>query len=278
MSTIPITPPPRSLPDLSRRIRALFDRRETIRFLVSSHLKAGHRDKVLGHLWNILDPLLLMTIYYLVFGLGLRLGGDNHTEFLIYLFIGVVTWRFFETSVSQATQCVRANRGLIHEISFPKAIFPISICLSRLYDMLWGLIVLFAILLWLGPPLTLQLVWLPPLVMLQLLFTAGVVFIVAYLGAFFADTTNVVGVILRLSFYASPIFYHVSGPNARFDVKYLKYYMLNPMACFLESYRSVLLYGEAPGYLPYLAAISALSVVVGFATFSRGEGAFAKYV
>jgi len=266
---------------LLRRFRQLLARRETIRYLVSSQLKAGHRDKVLGHLWNLLDPMLFVGVYFVVFGLLFsqrRPGGT--TEYILYLSIGILAWRFHGASISQATHCVRGNRGLIHEISFPKAVFPVAICFSRLYDFLWGLVVVALLALLLGSGFSTQWAWLPPLLLLQLLFTLGIAFIVAHLGAFFADTVNIVDVGLRLWFYFSPIFYQIRGPRSIIPENYLHLYLLNPMAGFFESYRNVILHGQPPqtGELIYLAIVSVALVVTGFAVFARGEGSFAKYV
>ncbi len=271
---------------LLQRLAALYVRRETIRFLVHSNLKAGHRDKFLGRVWSLLDPLLFMLVYLVVFGLffGQARSGDQTqiADFIIYLLCGVLSWRFFEGSVSAATGCIRANRGLIHEINFPKAVFPVSLCLSRLSDFLWGLVVLFgAALILARDHLSLQLLWFPGLVLLQVCFTLGLAFFVAFLGAFFADTANVVGVVLRLWFYLSPVFYKVSpAEGGIIDERYLPWYMLNPIACFFEAYRDSLLRADMPdaGRTLYLAVVSLATLIGGFAVFSRGEGHFAKYV
>ncbi len=270
-----------SIPSLLERLGQVWARRETIRYLVSSQLKAGHRDKVLGHLWSLLDPLMFVAVYFVVFGLlfNQRAPGQA-TEFILYLSIGVVAWRFHGTSISQAANCVRGNRGLIHEISFPKSVLPVSVCLARLYDFLWGLVVVALLVLVLGRGVSLHWLWLPVIVMLQLLFTLGVAFIVAHLGAFFADTVNILDVVLRLWFYMSPIFYQIRGPRAIIPEKYLPVYMLNPTAGLFEAYRDVLLLGRTPdsSVMLYIGLVSVLAALIGFGLFARGEGSFAKYV
>ena len=276
---------------LLRRVRELYARRETILFLTSSNLKAGHRDKLLGRLWSVLDPLMFMLVYYFVFGVlfGLaRPGSGRSLEFMLYILIAVLMWRFIEATVSQSANTIRASRGLIHEINFPKAIFPVSVALSRMYDFLWGLVVMVAFLLIAGVWPTVHYLWLPLLLLLTLLFVMGVGFIVAYLGAFFADTTNVVSVAMRLMFYCSPIFYYVrdkGNPNPGFVIlrdhpTAWKIYMLNPIACYFECYRDALLWGTVPemSFLLYVAIVSVITCLVGFVIFSHGEGKFAKYI
>lgn len=269
--------------------RRLCARRETIRYLTAASLKSGHRDKVLGHLWNLLDPLMFMLVYYFVFGVLFNLAGSGRSvHFMLYILVGVLTWRFIQSSAGQAANCIRGNRGLIHEINFPKAIFPISGTLARLYDFLWGLVALTAFLLAAGVWPSVHTLWVPLLVLLAALFAAGTAFFIAYLGAFYADTANVLDVALRLLFYVSPIFYYVRPKPGIPDGKVFLHdhalvhalYMMNPIACFFECFRDVLLWREPPQFslLAYAAGVSALVFIAGFAVFTRGEGRFAKYV
>ncbi|MFH1747967.1 MAG: ABC transporter permease [Planctomycetota bacterium] len=284
---------------LLAKLRALYERRETVRFLTSSNLKAGHRDKVLGNVWNVLDPLMFMLVYYFVFGVlfGLiKSSGGRATWYMLYIFVAVLMWRFIEGTISQGANCIRANRGLIHEINFPKSVFPVSVACSRLYDFLWGLIILFVFLLIgalvdpiVGWP-TLEYLWLPLLLLVTFLFVLGIGFFVAYLGAFFADTTNVVSVAMRLLFYCSPIFYLVrEKPGVPENMVILKesehpvlwaLYMSNPIASLMECYRDVLQWGEMPEprLLLYVAGISLVLCTLGFSIFTRNEGKFAKYI
>jgi ABC-type polysaccharide/polyol phosphate export permease len=268
---------------LIESFRSLWKRRETIRYLTVSTLKAGHRDKVLGHFWNLLDPLLFVGVYFVVFGLlfGQALGrAGRGTDFILYLSSGVLVLRFFDATVAQAAMCVRGNRGLIHEISFPKAVFPVSVCISRLYDFLWGLLVLAVIILLVRGTLTVHALWAVPLVALLVCFLGGLAFLVAYLGAFYADTSNVLSVVMRLMMYGSPTFYYVRGEQSILPERYLPIYMLNPLACFYESFRDALVYARTPeaGMFLYVAGVSVAVLLIGFVVFSRGEGKFAKYV
>jgi len=119
-----------------------------------------------------------------------------------------------------------------------------------------------------------------------LLFVLGAALIVAYLGAFYADTSNVITVVMKILLYCSPIFYFVrekggfktTGPFRHQTAGAI--YMLNPIAGYLESFRDALLWGSAPDYgtMLYIVLISVLVVLAGLALFARGEGKFAKYV
>jgi len=286
MAAIPAQNPPGGASPVLAQLRALYARRETIRYLTASNLKAGHRDKALGHLWNLLDPLGLMLVYYVVFGILFgQASGGRSIDFMLYIFVGLLSWRFFSASLSQAATCIRGARGLIHEINFPKGVFPVSLSLANLYDFLWGLLVLILIMLLTGHPASLHWIWLPLLIAVQLLLTAGLAFTVASLGAFFADMTNVLNVVLRFGFYCTPIVYYVRGPQGRIPdgprhADILFYYMLNPVSCLLECYRDALLYSRLPdaGYAGYALLFALGALLCGLWVFSRFEGQFVKYV
>lgn len=276
----------RYAPSLLERARAIWARRETIRFLTQASLAAAHRHKVLGHLWNLLDPLLFMLVYFFVFGVlfGIVRGSGRPIEFMLYILTGLITYRFISGTISECANCIRANRGLIHEINFPKAVFPISVALGRLYDYVWGMVVLSVFMLLSGHWPSVHVLWLPLIAGLMLLFALGAGFLIAYVGAFFADTTNVIGVAMRLLFYCSPVFYFVRdrGPyRAMFHDETLRFfYMLNPLVAFFECTRDALLWGTLPqsALLGYAALCSILLCLAGFAVFTRGEGTFAKYI
>lgn len=282
----PPSPPTRQPVHLFQKLGELYARRETIRFLVTSNLKAGHRDKALGRLWGLLDPLLFMLVYLVIFGFSSfrqvhdKPGGT--IEFILFLLCGIISWRFFDGALNSATNCIRANRGLIHEINFPKAIFPTSACLARLSDFFWGLVALFVIMLAIGRQhFTPFLLWVPFIVLVQLVFTLGLSYLIAFLGAFFADTANLVAVGLRFLFYFSPIFYRVSkAEGGIIPDKYLTLFMLNPIACFFEAYRDCILRGHSPDpeHLLYVVGLAVVAFFGGFYVFIRGEGHFAKYI
>ena len=265
----------------ARRIR---ERRETLRFLITSNLRAGHRDKWLGNLWNLLDPLLFLGVYYLVFGIGLRQAKGDPAGFLIYLSVGILSFRFFEGCVAQAAVCIRSNSGLLHSVYFPKTILPVALCFSRLYDFLWGLLVLVAIMgVTMETPFTLQLLWLPLILLLQFLLCLGSALIVAYLGAVFADTQNLVTIGMRMLFFLSPIFYFARSRDGHVGIvpeQYQGIYYLNPLARLLDAYRDSLLWGTAPTLetLGYLGGLILVTLISGFWLFSRAEGRFAKYL
>lgn len=267
-------------------LQALYARRETIRFLTVSSLKAGHRDKILGHLWSILDPLMFMLVYYFIFGALLRtvLGSVRPIDYMLYMLMGILVFHFIETTVGMSSTTIRANRGIIHEINFPKAIFPISLALTRLYDLVLGLVVLAIMLVLNGILPTIHYAWIPLLLAVTLLFATGAALIVSYLGAFFADTSNVTGIALRLLFYLCPILYFARARGGHgveiHNVALRFWFFANPVTDLIECWRDAMIWGMAPDWrlLSYVIAFSLGLTIAGLAVFRAGEGNFAKYI
>ncbi|MFO0689647.1 MAG: ABC transporter permease [Myxococcota bacterium] len=264
-------------------LRRLLARGGTIALLTRSQLAAGHRDKLLGNVWSLLDPLASLAVYYLVFGIGFRQAGSSPRTFVLHLFVGLVVWRFVSESIGQATGALRSQRGLVLAADFPKAVIPISICCARLHDLLWALAVAGAAAGLSGTRPSLALLWLPILLALAFAFTLGVCFFVARVGLFFADTANVVGAGLRLWVLASPIFYFARSEHGHEGIVppgLLDYYMLNPVAGLLAAMRDVLIWRSAPrgDDLATVVAFALGTLVAGFVVFARAEGRYAKYV
>ncbi|MBK7950064.1 MAG: ABC transporter permease [Deltaproteobacteria bacterium] len=264
-------------------LRRLLARGETIRLLTRAQLAAGHRDKLLGNVWSLLDPLASLAVYYLVFGIGFRQAGASPKTFVLHLFLGIVVWRFVAESIAQATTALRSQRGLVLAADFPKAVIPIAICCARLYDLLWALVVVGLAAGSMGTRLSLEILWLPALLGLAFAFTLGVCFVVARIGLFFADTVNVVGAGLRLWVLVSPIFYFARSEHGHAGIVppgLLDYYMLNPIAGLLGAVRDVLIWRSAPRAddLGTVLAWSVGALVLGFVFFARAEGRYAKSV
>lgn len=278
------SPPPLAAdPGVVAQLRGVASRLETIRLLTRSQLAAGHRDKLLGHVWSLLDPLASLAVYYLVFGIGFRQAAGSPRTFVLHLFLGLVVWRFFAESINQATTCLRGQRGLILAAAFPKAVIPIAICSARLYDLLWALVVGMGAALALGQRIGTSVLWLPALLVATFGLTLGLCFVVARLGLLYADTVNVVGAGLRLWVLLSPIFYFAREEHGRPGIVppgLLDYYMLNPIAGLLGAYRDALIWGESPrgDDLVWVGCCAVLALTTGFVFFARGEGRYAKLV
>ena len=256
--------------------RQIGKRHELLKHLVLTNLKAGHRNKVLGNIWFLLDPFLQMVLYYLIFGVFFKLADNDPVEYLLYLISGLLCISYFTGTVSFCTDSIRRNSGLILSNYFPLGLIPLSILLFRFYDLLFGLAVLFAVMLFTDFVPSWHLVWLPLLLLVYSLLTLGIAFIVSIIGVFFADLGNILSFALRFVLYLSPVLYTIE----RIPERYRDIYMLNPFAVFLELIRGVILYEQHPDLekLAYFSIIALVSFVIGFWAMSRKESILAKYI
>lgn len=261
-------------------LKKLYACREVIWHLTSTELKAAHRHKLLGNLWALLDPLLMMVVLSFVF-YNLR---EYPYEFALYIFSGLIAWDFFARNLLNASTCIRRQQSLIHKVPIPMAVFPMATLLRALNDLLWGLAAFMIMKLFSSAPLEtyLHVVWFIPMFLLFCVFTLGLSFLVASLGVFFQDMINILGVVIRLGFFLNPVFWPIDWVPARI---LNLYYMLNPVGGFLIAFRRSLLAGSSysfdipvPHYYLFLSLVSVLSLVVGFSVFHRGRGHYAKYI
>lgn len=221
-----------------------------------SELKADVRTSHLGLAWWVLDPLIYMGVFYLVFAVGLRQGGEGFVPFLL---VGLVAWRWFDFSVKKSASSLIDCRGLLSQIYLPKIVVPIVALVANSIRFLIIFSVLLVILLWMGSIQREGLVWLPLLLLSQLAFIVGLSFFLASTVPFVPDIRRLIDYGLSLLFFMSGIFYKIDQANS------LMYslFMCNPMAYFIESHRRAVLYGDSPD-LVYLALHVSLAVILFF--------------
>jgi len=263
-------------------ITDIWRKRPIVGYFVSTLLTSSYRTKTFGFLWALLDPLLFMGVYYLVFG---RILAHRPPEFMLHLFIGVIAFRFLNTASSQGGGILRGQGGLIREIRFPKAALPVSIVIARLFDFAAGWIVAIPLAFIFGTPPNSYWLLLPVVIVIQVLFVTGFTLLTTYIGLFFADIQSILGVVQRLWFYMSPVLYPLSLVQGKTGHHHFmwKLYMLNPMTNMLESYYAVVGVLGKPHppsitYIGYSLAVSVGLVLLGLFVFARAEGQLAKYV
>ena len=238
--------------------------RDLLRVLVVRDLKVRYKRSVLGMLWTLVNPLSQLLVFHFVF---VRVFKVEIVNFSTFLFIGIVAWSWFSSSLLQATTAIVDNPGLIRRPGFPAAILPAVTISSHLVHFLMTLPILFFLMRLNGLEVTAALVILPLLTLLQFVLTLGMAYALASFHVFFRDTQYLLSIALHLGFFLTPIFYSVEAMPPRMQM----FYRLNPMFHLIESYRSILMRGQAP-------TLDSLLTLVGFATVLLlvGSSIFAK--
>jgi lipopolysaccharide transport system permease protein len=264
--------------------------RELIENLVIRDLKVRYKGSVLGVLWSLLHPLLLMTVFTLVF--TVMAPNAEIPKFPAFLLCALLPWNFFSSSMVGAVHSITGNGHLIKKVFFPREILPISVVMSSFVNFLLALPVLFLLLALFRIPFTIWLVYLPVIMVVQVLFVVGIALILATLNVYYRDTAVILEVILQAWFFLTPIFYPAeflpewhTVLGTELPVRRLTY-ILNPMASIVASYRSVL-YGFTNGSPPAppawdffsrTAVTAVLCLLVGYAVFTRYSRCFGEEV
>ncbi|NDJ33241.1 MAG: ABC transporter permease [Chloroflexi bacterium] len=227
----------------SRRIRRFLSLLFT---LASRDIRSRYRRSVLGPIWSILQPLILMVVFTLLRSLtGLREGGVTTDLMLTYTVL--VPWQFFSNSINRAGPSVIGNGSIMRKIRVPREMFPVVGVMTAGFDFAMSALVLTGMVIALGEPVNLlALLWLPVLMIMLTLLALGVGMIIASFGVYRRDFILASGFFTQIWLYASPIIYTLEEAQGQLSETWQTVYLLNPTVGILEGFRSVLADGTAP--------------------------------
>ncbi len=272
------------VPDSIRRLQELWRYRGLVRNLVVSELKVRYKNSALGFIWSLLNPLGMMVVFTVVFGV---LWPNNMIEkYPLFLLCGLLPWNYFANSVNSSTNSIVANANLVKKVYFPREVLPISSVLAQLVNFLLAFVVLFAVLLVFRSNLSPWLPLLPLVILIQTVFTLGVALFLSTLNVFYRDTIIILEVVLLAWFFLTPIFYSVQMLPASYDLAGITinvrriYYIANPMASLVNMYRDMLYYGYRtdPDFFLRTAITAVVIFGSGYWFFIRFSGRFGEEV
>lgn len=231
---------------------------ELVLYKTYADLRAETEKTYMGFLWWIIDPLFFMLVFYVVFGLLL---GNNTDNFIPFLLIGLVTWRWFDNTIIHGSGALQDNGGLMRQVYIPKLVFPVVTILTDLVKFSFVFSILLIYLWFSGFSISLSYLALPFIMLLELTLIVTLTLLTAALVPFFPDLKILITHVLHIMFFLSGIFFS----SERIPEAYQAYFYLNPMARIIESYREVLIHGHWPHWqsltimliLAVLAAIGA---------------------
>lgn len=251
----------------------VWDRRQYLWHVPRSELRGQQSNTVLGNLWHLLNPVLSIAVYYVIFGLVLRTdrGVDN---FIVFLSVGVFLFQFTQRSTVEGSKSLVRNRGLMRTLSFPRALLPLSAVITQAMMAAPTLLVIWAVAAMTGERPSPSWLLLPLVVAWQTLLNIGLACIAARANHAFGDVQNLLPYLFRLLFYGSGVLFLVdayltSHPQARWI------FYVNPLYGFIEMGRwTVLGTSVRPVVVATTAAWSAIALVGGFAWFRRQETSY----
>lgn len=254
----------------------LIQYRQLIFILTWRDIKIKYKQTVMGFLWAILMPMLIVSAGVLVRKAFSMVSGKpvEMTE-LASITVKALPWSFFISSIKFGTNSLVGNSNLVTKIYFPREVFPISAVLANLFDFVLasGMVI---ILLWIaGIGISIQSLWVPVILLFLILLTIGFSMIFACANLFYRDVKYIVEVIVTFAIFFTPVFYDASMLG-----KWESVILLNPVAVLLESLNAVVVLHAPPKYswLLYAGTWSIASFFVFSIIFHKAEVYFAENI
>ncbi len=239
----------------------ILSQRQLLAVMTARELKARYRGSVLGFLWSLANPLLLLGVYTFVFGLVFQPRAPGQSPYPVFLVAGLFPWLWVSSSLNEATASLTANAALIRRSVFPVELLPVVAVLSNLVNFLLSVPILIGALLVaralghaVGGP---WIVLLPLVVALHLPFLCGLALGLAALAVHFKDVRDLVSNLLTLAFFLTPILYPVDAVPSR-GLRVLVEW--NPMTPFVLAYQDLLFHGRPPAAMVWLGMAIAAAV------------------
>ncbi|MBZ0158639.1 MAG: ABC transporter permease [bacterium] len=257
-------------------ISGLWRHRALIWSFAKRDLLARYKGSVVGLFWSVIHPLIMLALYTFVFStiMKVRVGASEGTEqFAIYLFCGMLPWNALAEGLNRSTGVILEHSNLIKRAIFPSEILPIYPVIVGIINQFIGFVILLAALLLVGHPIYPVMLLLPVIFILQFAITTGLAWIVAGVTVFIRDLGQMLGMMLTLGVFLTPIFY----PPSVVPQGLQPLLVVNPMYALVEAYRSLILRGQLPswGSVVFLASIGAVVFIMGYRLFTRLQPAFA---
>ena len=258
-------------------MRALVTHRQLLQDFAWRELRSRYKGSVLGFGWNFAIPLLNLAVFYLLFGvlLGQRpRTGTGEQNYAIFLFVGLLPWTFFASSLGAGASSIIANGAIVKKVRLPLQLLPAASVLSSLANFLLSMIVLFVVLAIFGPRHLEGLPYLPPLLVIQIVMNLGFAYLLAAANVFFRDVQHILGILLTAWYFLTPVLFSVQIVADRPTERELLY--LNPMTAIVVAYQRALLDGLPPEWerLAYSALFAGAIFALGFWYFRRSKDSF----
>jgi homopolymeric O-antigen transport system permease protein len=239
--------------------------------LVARDLKVQYKRSSLGVGWALATPLLQLLTFTFVFRRVLAVEIENYATFV---FIGVLVWGWFQTSLTQSTGLITTSRSLVLQPGFPLVLLPHATVAVRLFHFAVALPFLLALMWWQGIAPAWSWCLVPLLVVIQYVLTVGLAYPLASLNVSIRDTQHIVAVLLQLMIFVTPFFYSPHVISGRWRALWL----LNPMVGMIEAWRTVLMDGRWPdlGLLTALFLAGWLFLAIGRRFFVAQSHRFAE--
>jgi lipopolysaccharide transport system permease protein len=255
-----------------KALKEIWDYRNMVFNLVKRDLRGRYKGSILGFLWTFLNPLLQLVVYTLVFSVIMRAGID---KYYIFLFVALVPWIFFSTSLQGGASSILNQKSLVSKIYFPREVLPIAHVLTCFVNMLLTFIVIFIALLFARIPLNpLAILCLPPVMLVELLLCMGMALLASAITVYLRDFEYILGILVMAWQFLTPVMYSMEMVPEQLHPIFL----VNPMTPVIQAYRDILYYARLPELftLTHAFLLGILVLIAGGWIFSRLKKHFAE--
>lgn len=261
--------------NLGGHLRRLFDYGDLLRTLSVHRISVRYRQTLLGVSWAVLQPLLTMAIFVTVFSYLARVPSEG-VPYALFAYTALLPWTFFATSVSSATGSLVGHTQLITKVYFPREILPLTYVVAGFFDFLLGMIALVVLMTWFGVPITAAALYLIPVIGLLFAWIMALSLLLSAMQVRWRDVGVAIPVIVQLGMFVSPVIY----PLGLVPESWRKWYLLNPLAGIINSFRDVILRQQQPEAVPlaYAVVVTCVVLPVAYVVFKRADATMADLV
>ena len=270
-----IRPPSFSLGAILSGVKTLVGYRDLLYTLTLFRLVIRYKQSVLGWIWAVLQPLLTMMVYTLVFSRVANIKSEG-MPYTLFVFSALLPWLFFSSAVSNAINGLVGYSNLLTKLHFPREIIPLSYVFASLVDFGVACVILSGLMLYYRVPISWKIVDALPIIVILVGFTSAIALFLSSIQVRIRDIGVVLPVLLQVGVFVTPVVYSIDAVPARFH----NLYLLNPIASLIENFRRVVLLGVGPdiSMLVSSGAITLCCLVLAYGYFKATEATMADVI
>lgn len=248
--------------------------RDLFYFLVWRDIKVLYAQTILGFSWAILNPLIQIVLFTVIFGNVAKVSTDG-IPYVLFSTVAIIPWTYMSEAMVHSSQSLVSGQNMLGKVYFPRIIFPLTPVLSKLVDFGISLLILVSVMVYYEVAPTWNLIWLPVFVLMMIMVPAAVGMWLSALAIRFRDVKFAMQYMIRLLIYSGPILYTATS----IPEQYRMLYSLNPIVGVIEGFRAVLLGTSIPWQFILPGMVTAVVLLVtGAAYFRRMERVFADVI
>jgi lipopolysaccharide transport system permease protein len=261
--------------DVFAHISELIRYRDLLWTLSVHRVKVRYKQSVLGISWAILQPLSLMLIYTAIFSSVAGIKSDG-VPYAVFAYSALLLWTAFSTALTNATNGLVSHQQLVTKVYFPREILPLTYVFAAMFDFAIGSTVLAGLMIYYRVPLTLNILYALPIIVLLIAFATAAALVFSATQVRFRDIGVAMPLLLQLWMFASPVVYPLSAVPQRIQT----FYMLNPMAGIVDSFRRIVVQGVPPAGAPLVmaAVVALVALPLSYMYFKHVESTVADVI